>query len=97
MKSGPCSEARIIRAIKEADDAREVADGCRELAITAQSMDNWRGKYGGMEVSQAKQVKQPEDENRRLKLSGRRACGLANLAKSVWQDKRKKAVFDASL
>lgn len=68
MKSSRFTEEQIIRAIKEVDAGRKVADVCRELGVTDQTMYNWRRKYGGMEVSQAKQLKHLEDENRRLKL-----------------------------
>lgn len=68
MKSSRFTEEQIIRAIKEVDAGRKVADVCRELGVTDQTMYNWRRKYGGMEVSQAKLLKQLEDENRRLKL-----------------------------
>ena len=68
MKSSRFSEEQIIRAIKEVDAGRKVADVCRELGVTDQTMYNWRRKYGGMEVSQAKQLKRLEDENRRLKM-----------------------------
>lgn len=67
MKSSRFTEEQIIRAIKAVDAGRKVADVCRELGVTDQTMYNWRRKYGGMEVSQAKQLKQLEDENRRLK------------------------------
>lgn len=67
MKSSRFTEEQIIRAIKEVDGGRKVTDVCRELGVTDQTMYNWRRKYGGMEVSQAKQLKQLEDENRRLK------------------------------
>jgi putative transposase len=68
MKSSRFSEEQIIRAIKEVDAGRKVADVCRELGVTDQTMYNWRRKYGGMEVSQAKELKRLEDENRRLKM-----------------------------
>jgi putative transposase len=68
MKSSRFSEEQIIRAIKEVDAGRKVADVCRELGVTDQTMYIWRRKYGGMEVSQAKELKRLEDENRRLKM-----------------------------
>lgn len=40
---------------------------CRELGTTQQTFYRWKSKYGGMEVSEAKRLKQLEDENRRLK------------------------------
>ena len=45
-----------------------MSDVCRELGVTDQTMYNWRRKYGGLEVSQAKHLKQLEEENRRLKM-----------------------------
>jgi putative transposase len=68
MKSSRFTEEQIIRAIKEVDAGRKVSDVCRELGVTDQTMYNWRRKYGGMEVSQAKHLKQLEEENRRLKM-----------------------------
>lgn len=67
MKSSRFTEEQIIRAIKEVEAGRKLTDVCRELGVTDQTLYNWRRKYGGMEVSQARQFKQLEDENRRLK------------------------------
>ena len=39
----------------------------RELGVTDQTLYNWKAKYGGMEVSEAKRLKSLEEENRRLK------------------------------
>ena len=43
------------------------ADVARELGVSAATLYAWKGKYGGMQVSEAKRLRQLEDENRRLK------------------------------
>jgi putative transposase len=45
----------------------KIADLCRMHGISDATFYNWRTKYGGMEVSDAKRLKQLEDENRKLK------------------------------
>ena len=46
---------------------RSVKEVARELGVTDQTLYNWKSKYGGMEVNEAKRLKSLEDENRRLK------------------------------
>ena len=45
----------------------KVANLGRKHGVSEQSIYRWQGKYGGLEVSEAKRLKQPEEENRRLK------------------------------
>jgi putative transposase len=61
------SEEQIIRALKEVDAGAKTADVCRRLGVTEQTFYRWKSKFGGMDVSDAKRLKQLEDENRRLK------------------------------
>ena len=67
MKSKRFSEAQIIKALKEYDTGREVLDICRELGVHRATLYNWKKKYGGMEVSQLSQLRQLQEENRKLK------------------------------
>jgi len=67
MKRSRFTEEQIIATLKEAEAGRPIADLCREKGISSGTFFNWRKKYGGMEVSEAKRLKQLEDENRRLK------------------------------
>jgi putative transposase len=67
MKKGRCSEEKIIAAVKQLEAGRAAKELARELGVTDQTLYNWKAKYGGMEVSDAKRLKALEDENRRLK------------------------------
>ena len=61
------SEEQIIRILKEHEAGKKAADIVREYNISEQTFYRWKNKYGGMDVSEAKRLKQLEDENRRLK------------------------------
>jgi putative transposase len=61
------SEERIIGLLKEAEAGRRVSDLCREQGISEATFYRWKSKYSGMEVEDAKRLRQVEDENRRLK------------------------------
>jgi transposase-like protein len=61
----------IIRMLREAEvhlsQGKSVAQVSRELGITEQTYYRWRKEYGGMKVSQARRLKELEQENVRLK------------------------------
>ena len=61
------TEEQIIRALKEVDAGAKVGDVCRRLGVTEKTFYRWRTKFGGMDVSDAKRLRQLEDENARLK------------------------------
>ena len=67
MKKVRHSEEQIINILKEAEAGIAVAELCRKKGISDQTYYNWKAKYGGMTVSDARKLKQLEDENRRLK------------------------------
>lgn len=67
MKSKRFTEEQIIGILKQAQAGMKIADLCRTHGISDVTFYNWRSKYGGMEVSDAKRLKQLEDENRKLK------------------------------
>ena len=67
MKSKRFSEEQIIGILKQAQSGMKVVDLCRQHGISDVTFYNWRSKYGGMEVSDAKRLKELESENRRLK------------------------------
>jgi putative transposase len=67
MKRTKHSEEKIIGAVKQLEAGRSAKDVARELGVSDQTLYNWKSKYGGMEVSDAKKLRALEDENRRLK------------------------------
>ena len=67
MKKSRYSESQIISILKEAENGVPVADLCRKHGMSDASFYNWRAKYGGMDVSMMKRMKELEAENWRLK------------------------------
>ncbi len=67
MKRSRFIEEQIIGILKQAEAAITVQDLCRQNGISDATFYKWRPKYGGLEVSEAKRLKQLEDENARLK------------------------------
>lgn len=67
MKRSRHSEEKIIAAVKQVEGGRKAADVARELGVSQQTLYAWKSKYGGMQVNDAKRLRQLEDENRRLK------------------------------
>ena len=61
------TEEQIIKVLKEHEGGRPAADIVRELGIAEQTFYNWKRKYGDMNVSEVKRLKQLEAENAKLK------------------------------
>jgi putative transposase len=61
------SEEQIVRVLHEVDLGRSIGDVCREHGISDQTYRNWRKRYGGMEVSDVKEMRRLAAENGRLK------------------------------
>ena len=67
MKRSRFTEEQIIKVLKEVETGRKIRDVSRAHGISEQTYHRWKAKYGGMGVSEARRLKQLEDENRRLK------------------------------
>ena len=67
MRKSKFTEAQIINALKENESGRKVGDLARELGVSVATFYAWRRKYGGMDVSEAKRLRELEAENARLK------------------------------
>jgi putative transposase len=67
MKRSRFTEEQIVSALQEAEAGANVKELCRRLGISRETLYNWKRKYGGMNVPDAKRLKQLEDENRQLK------------------------------
>lgn len=67
MKSKRFTEEQIIGVLKQAQAGVKIVDLCRTYGISDATFYNWRSKFGGMEVSDAKRLKALEAENRKLK------------------------------
>jgi len=67
MKKSRHTESQIINILKEVEGGRLVKEVCREYGISDATYYNWKSKYGGMEASDIRRLKEIEDENQRLK------------------------------
>jgi putative transposase len=57
----------MVAILKEADAGMKVADICRKHGISEPTYYNWKSKYGGLEASELKRIKELEAENAKLK------------------------------
>ena len=67
MKRARFKEDQIIGFLREHKAGAKTADLARKHGVSEATLYNWKAKYGGMDVSEAKRLKQLEDENARLK------------------------------
>lgn len=67
MRKSRFSETQIVRTLREVEAGRQVKDVCRELGISEATYYNWKAKYGGMDASDVRRLKDLEEENARLK------------------------------
>lgn len=89
MKKGRYSEEQIIGVLKQMEAGRAVKDLARELGVSEATLYTWKSKFGGLDVNEARRLKELEDENRRLKhmvadLSLDKEALKAVIRKNVW-------------
>ena len=83
MKKSKFTESQIIKALKENENGRSAEEISRELGINKGTFYNWRKKYGGMEVSHLKRLKELEEENQKLKRMYADQALMLDMAKEV--------------
>ncbi len=67
MKKSKFSENQIITILKAVEAGRAVREVCREHEVSEATYYKWKSKYGGMQASDIKRLRELEEENRRLK------------------------------
>jgi len=67
MRKTRFTETQIVKAIQEHEAGRSAKDICRELGVTPASFYKWRQRFGGMQVSEVRKMKELQEENNRLK------------------------------
>jgi putative transposase len=67
MRKSKFSESKIVSLLKEAEAGRKVSDICREHGISNNTFYQWRSKFGGMEASDIRRLKELQEENEKLK------------------------------
>jgi putative transposase len=82
MKSKRFSEEQIIAVLKEADAGAKTKELCRRHGIAEATFYNWKAKYAGMTVSEARRLRELEAENSKLK----RLLAEAELEKAALKD-----------
>src|SRR5437764_15055096 len=91
MKRSRFTEEQIIGILREHEAEVKTADLCRKQGISTATFFNWKAKFGGMEVSEARKLRTLEDENRRLK----KLLAEAMLDNAMLKDLNAKNVWSA--
>ncbi|MFT6974988.1 MAG: putative transposase [Bermanella sp.] len=83
MKTSRFTDSKIISIFKENENGSTVPDLCRKHGMSSASFYKWRSKFGGMDTSLMKRIKELEDENRRLKKMYIEEKLIAEIAKDI--------------
>ena len=67
MKRSRFSEEQIVAVLREHEAGMKTADLARRHGVSEATLYNWKAKYGGLDVSEARRLRGLEDENRKLK------------------------------
>jgi putative transposase len=84
MKGKRYKEEQILSVLKELEGGKAVAELCREHGVSEPTLYRWRSKYGGLEDSELRRLKELEAENRRLRhVVSEQALDIAALKEAV--------------
>lgn len=86
MKKSKFTEAQIVFAIKQVETGTRVDEVCRKIGISEAAFYNWKKKYGGLGVSELRELRQLKEENSQLK----KLVADLSLDKQMLQDVIKK-------
>ena len=86
MKKSKFTEAQIAFAIKQSESGTTVEEICRKLGVSQQTFYNWKKKYGGLDPTELRRLRQLEEENAKL----RKIVADLSLDKQMLQDVLKK-------
>ncbi len=81
MKKSKFTDAQIVFAIKQSELGVTVEEICRKMGISEATFYNWKKKYGGLGVSELRELRMLKDENARLK----KMVADLSLDKQMWQ------------
>jgi putative transposase len=87
MKTSRYSDSQIMAILKQNETGISVSYLCREHGMSSASFYKWRAKYGGMDASLMKRMKELEDENRLLKKMYMEEKLIAQIAKDIIEKK----------
>ena len=87
MKKSRYTDAQILSILKQAEAGAPVPELCREHGMSSATFYKWRSKFGGMDASLMKRLKELEDENRRLKKMYAEECLIAEVRREVIEGK----------
>jgi putative transposase len=87
IKRSKFTEAQIVFAIKQSETGVAIAEICRKMGISEATFYNWKKKYGGLGISELRQLRQLQEENSKLK----QIVADLSLDKQMLQDVLKKS------
>ena len=87
MRRSKFTEQQIVGMLKQHEAGMTMAEVSRQNGISLSTFQNWKAKYGGMEVSELRRVKHLEEENSRLKRMYAEVCLMNEAMKAVIEKK----------